>query len=331
MTDADRRAEWSIFEPKSQVGERLRQYWIPFLPVGLLDRQHARRVKVLGEDLVCYRDLNGTIGLISDRCPHRFVSLEWGIAAELGLRCPYHGWCFDETGQCIDIPVGGAEMASEISLVAHPVIERGGVLFGYLGSGEPPTEPEVSDLLAALPDSEISYCVLQWNWDEAFLCISDLAIEPTSSGGSEVDCAVVDGVLEGWGNRTGSEGAEAEVTASFHPPFYSLIAFGSRATVRIRVPVDELHTLIINRTSVDAIGEVHTPLQSTVAYEVFALDKIGNPLFDQDLPPTSDERLPESDFAVASISLLRDVLTSSGPVRFAAPGSGAGSFARLAP
>ena len=89
--------------PGTPAGEWFRRYW---LVVGtaqeLYDIPHA--VKVLGEDLVLFRDESGKIGLLGEHCPHRGASLEYGDIEDGGLRCAYHGWLFDVTGQCLEMP-----------------------------------------------------------------------------------------------------------------------------------------------------------------------------------------------------------------------------------
>jgi 5,5'-dehydrodivanillate O-demethylase len=81
------------------MGRLLRWYWHPIASVSQLDENPVKKVTLLGEGLVLYRDRSGTMGLISDRCAHRRVHLVFGIPEETGLRCPYHGWLYDETGQ----------------------------------------------------------------------------------------------------------------------------------------------------------------------------------------------------------------------------------------
>ncbi|HVB04837.1 MAG TPA: Rieske 2Fe-2S domain-containing protein [Acidimicrobiales bacterium] len=161
----DERPAFSVF-PGTPVGEALRRHWLPVLPLDILNRQHARRVRLLGEDLVCYRDRLGRYGLIGDRCPHRGVSLEWGVAADVGLRCPYHGWCFDNTGHCVDIPLEGLITRDYVQIRAHPLTEHGGMLWAFLGEGEPPVFPE----LGALGDPKIlrhlRFSVVEANWLE---------------------------------------------------------------------------------------------------------------------------------------------------------------------
>ena len=93
------------------------------------------RVKLLSERLVAFRDSLGRYGLIDEFCAHRGVSLWFGRNEECGLRCPYHGWKFDFTGQCIDVPSEPAEsgFVKKIKLKSYPLVERGGILWAYLG------------------------------------------------------------------------------------------------------------------------------------------------------------------------------------------------------
>ena len=91
--------------PGTPCGELMRRYWIPIAPVAQLDENPVRKVRVLGESLVLYRNTKGGLGLIGDRCLHRLVDLQYGIPDERGLRCPYHGWLFGETGKCLERPM----------------------------------------------------------------------------------------------------------------------------------------------------------------------------------------------------------------------------------
>src|SRR3954462_15921254 len=92
--------------PGTPMGELMRQYWIPALiSPELPEKDRApRRVRLLGEDLIAFRDTNGQVGLIGANCPHRGASLFFGRNEESGIRCVYHGWKFDVTGQCVDMP-----------------------------------------------------------------------------------------------------------------------------------------------------------------------------------------------------------------------------------
>jgi nitrite reductase/ring-hydroxylating ferredoxin subunit len=86
--------------PGTPMGALLRRYWHPVAATVELDEHPVRSVKVLGESLVLFRDRQGRLGLIDDTCPHRRVSFLYGVPEEEGLRCCYHGWMFDRTGQC---------------------------------------------------------------------------------------------------------------------------------------------------------------------------------------------------------------------------------------
>jgi phenylpropionate dioxygenase-like ring-hydroxylating dioxygenase large terminal subunit len=119
------------------MGNLLRRFWQPFalsseLPAADSD---PLRVRLLGEDLVAFRDSNGEVGLLAANCPHRGASLFFGRNEEAGIRCVYHGWKFDTSGQCIDMPNEPAEsdFKQKVKAVAYPTQERGGVLWAYLG------------------------------------------------------------------------------------------------------------------------------------------------------------------------------------------------------
>jgi len=128
------------------MGELLRRYWHPIAGVDELDLDPVKAVRLLGEDLVCYRDRQGAYGLLGRHCPHRRADLSYGWVEDKGLRCSYHGWCFDETGRCIAQPfedaVGDTTRFRETaSQVAYPVRALAGLLFAYLGPEPAPELP----------------------------------------------------------------------------------------------------------------------------------------------------------------------------------------------
>src|SRR5258706_6348514 len=131
--------------PGTLMGALFRRYWLPVLharEVGEPDCAPVR-VKLLDESLVCFRDTNGKIGLIDEFCAHRGVSLWFGRNEECGLRCPYHGWKYDVTGQCVDLPSEGGQgpMQKRIRLKSYPCFELGGVVWTYMGPAELKPEP----------------------------------------------------------------------------------------------------------------------------------------------------------------------------------------------
>jgi phenylpropionate dioxygenase-like ring-hydroxylating dioxygenase large terminal subunit len=130
-------------------GAWFRRYW---LVVGttqeLFDIPQA--VKVLGEDLVLFRDESGKIGLLGEHCPHRGASLEYGDIEDGGLRCPYHGWLFDVSGQCLEMPAEpkDSKFCQKVKHLSYPVQELGGLIFAYLGPSrdDPPPLPRYKAL-----------------------------------------------------------------------------------------------------------------------------------------------------------------------------------------
>src|SRR5262249_11883586 len=114
--------------PGTPLGELFRRYWTPALLAEELPRNDCPpvRVKLFSERLVAFRDSLGRYGLIDEFCPHRGASLWFGRNEECGLRCPYHGWKFDITGQCIEVPSEPEEsgFVKKIKLNAHPLVER---------------------------------------------------------------------------------------------------------------------------------------------------------------------------------------------------------------
>jgi phenylpropionate dioxygenase-like ring-hydroxylating dioxygenase large terminal subunit len=127
------------------MGDLFRRFWIPALHDWELPEPDCApvRVKLLGEKLVAFRDSSNRIGLIDEFCAHRGVSLWFGRNEEDGLRCPYHGWKYDVTGQCVDLPSEGdnGPMRKRMKLASYPCIELGGVIWTYMGPPELKPEP----------------------------------------------------------------------------------------------------------------------------------------------------------------------------------------------
>src|SRR5881296_3849761 len=123
--------------PGTPMGELMRQYWQPaVLSAELAERDGPPlRVRLLGEELIAFRDTEGRVGLIQNACMHRGASLFFGRNEENGLRCVYHGWKFDVSGQCVDMPSEPAEskFKAKIRATAYPCRERNGVIWAYLG------------------------------------------------------------------------------------------------------------------------------------------------------------------------------------------------------
>jgi phenylpropionate dioxygenase-like ring-hydroxylating dioxygenase large terminal subunit len=123
--------------PGTPAGELFRRYWQPAALSSELSEPDGApvRVRLLGEDLIAFRDTDGRIGLLDAYCPHRRAPLFFGRNEECGLRCVYHGWKFDADGTCVDLPSEPADspMKNGIKIKAYPAVERGGVVWAYLG------------------------------------------------------------------------------------------------------------------------------------------------------------------------------------------------------
>jgi len=138
------------------AGEYFRRYWLPALLVSELPAPDCPpvRVRLMGEDLIAFRNTEGQVGLLGEFCPHRRASLFWGRNEECGLRCVYHGWKFDTSGACVDMPNEPPEyrLRNKVRTAAYPVREYGGLIWAYMG---PPDEiPELPKIeWARVPDS----------------------------------------------------------------------------------------------------------------------------------------------------------------------------------
>lgn len=158
--------------PGTSMGDFFRCYWMPALLAEELPENNCPpvRVKLLSERLLAFRDSDGNYGLIDEFCAHRGVSLWFGRNEHGGIRCPYHGWKYDHTGQCIEVPSEPAESGycNKIKLKNYPLIKVGDVLWTYMGPKEnQPPHPEWE--FATVP-AEQTFTSKRWqecNWLQA--------------------------------------------------------------------------------------------------------------------------------------------------------------------
>ena len=156
--------------PGTPMGNLMRHYWLPFLHDSeLKPNDSPLRVRLLGEDLVAFRQADGTYGLIGDRCEHRSAGLFFGRTEGDGLRCIYHGWKYNASGACIDMPneVADSNFKSRICIKAYRCVEFGGMVWAYMGldQANPPGLPQFE--WATLPETQrnLRYSfVLENNW-----------------------------------------------------------------------------------------------------------------------------------------------------------------------
>jgi 5,5'-dehydrodivanillate O-demethylase len=133
--------------PGTPMGDLLRRYWWPIAGVSEFAGTAVKPMRLLGEDLVLYKDLGGNYGMVDRHCPHRRADLSYGYVEQCGLRCNYHGWLYDATGQCIEQPYEDTahpevDLKAKIRVKAYPVEAKAGLLWAYLGPQPAPLLPD---------------------------------------------------------------------------------------------------------------------------------------------------------------------------------------------
>lgn len=177
MMSAERNERITRVGPGTPCGRLMRNYWHPAALVDELNNERAlTTVRLLGEDFVLFRDEQGRYGMLDRACPHRGTDLALGRREDGGLRCAFHGWLFDVEGQCLETPAepDGSNLCRKIRQGAYPVVERGGILFTYLGDGTPPAFPHFDCFVA--PD-EYTFGfkgLIECNWLQAL----EVGIDP---------------------------------------------------------------------------------------------------------------------------------------------------------
>lgn len=158
--------------PGTPMGELFRRYWLPALLAEELPENDCPpvRVKLLSERLIAFRDSEGRYGLMDEFCAHRGASLWFGRNEEGGLRCPYHGWKFDVTGQCVEIPSEPEEstFCQNVKLKSYPLVKVGDILWAYLG--DPDHQPELPQFEFVHVPPEQTFTSKRWqesNWLQA--------------------------------------------------------------------------------------------------------------------------------------------------------------------
>lgn len=177
MLSQAKNKEITLISRGQPAGEVLRRYW---QPAALSDELNTERavvpVTLFGEPLVLFRDGDGKLGLLDRACPHRGVDLCYGRLENDGLRCPFHGWKFATDGQCLEQPAEApsSEMYKRVKTTSYPVLEKNGIVFAYMGPGEPPEFPNFDCFRA--PESHVFAFKGLWecNWLQAL----EVGIDP---------------------------------------------------------------------------------------------------------------------------------------------------------
>jgi 5,5'-dehydrodivanillate O-demethylase oxygenase subunit len=293
--------------PGTPMGDLLRRYWWPIATHDMVGRVPIKR-RLLGEDLVLFRDASGQLGLLAERCPHRRASLVLGCTEEQGLRCGYHGWLFDTAGRCLEQPGEPADSTfhDRVQVAAYKVEELGGLVFAYLG---PDTQEQPAPLLprydlyvmddcwrdiahATLPcnflqimENSVDPHHVEWLHGRYGSFLKELAGEPPVPVVSRRHVKVAFEVFEhGILKRRVLEGQseEDEDWKTGHPlvfPGMLRVGGGGIATFQIRVPIDDTHTWHVWYQTYTPGGPV--PRQASIpVYEVPLFDGSGGWLRD---------------------------------------------------
>src|SRR5438552_11015915 len=263
--------------PGTPMGNLMRQYWVPALPSREFPTPDSppKRMRLLGENLVMFRDSKGDVGAFVEACPHRGASLFFGRNEEAGLRCVYHGWKFDTTGQCIDMPSEPAEsnFKSKIKVRAYPARDVNHMVWLYMGPREtPPPFPAFDiNLIPAENAGEPNIMMEEANWMQNLEGDLDsnhldylhsklgpdappppagnpgtwyvdkqprLDVVPTSYG-------VVYSARRTW---PGDPTHEHHRINQFIFPFHSMITGGNRVGLRSFVPLDDEWSMLISHS-----------------------------------------------------------------------------------
>ena len=152
--------------PGTPMGNLLRRYWYPIAASVELNENPVKKVRLMGEDLVLYRDRSGNLGLIDEACPHRRVSMEYGIPEEEGLRCPYHGWLFNHEGRCTEQPAEpwNSTFKDRVRTTSYKVEELTGLVFAYIGPDPAPLLPRYDMFVWDNSIRQIGTTMIACNW-----------------------------------------------------------------------------------------------------------------------------------------------------------------------
>ena len=156
--------------PGTPMGDLLRRHWMPIAGASEFDEKaRVKPIKLMGENLVIYKDLSGNFGLVQRECAHRRADLSYGFVEKCGLRCNYHGWAYDETGQCVAMPyedtvVPKAKYKDKIRITAYPVRVHAGLVWAYMGPDPAPELPDWEPFSFENGFSQVVISEIPCNW-----------------------------------------------------------------------------------------------------------------------------------------------------------------------
>jgi 5,5'-dehydrodivanillate O-demethylase oxygenase subunit len=130
--------DFSHTGPGTLAGKFFRQFWLAIFQSRDLEREWSKPIRILSENLTLYRGASGQVYLVGNRCAHRGTQLSTGIVEGEGIRCIYHGWKYDGSGQCVDQPSEPCSFAQDVKIKSYPCREYLGLIFAYMGESDPP-------------------------------------------------------------------------------------------------------------------------------------------------------------------------------------------------
>ena len=256
--------------PGTQMGDFMRLFWIPFLPsADLLADGQPQRVRLLGEDLVAFRDSAGQVGLVDQACPHRGAPLVFGRNEDGGIRCVYHGWKFAANGRALELPAEPPEsrLKDRLRLKAYACRERNGIIWAFMGANQetPPELPEFEWNMVPAERVHVSFRIQECNWLQALEGEIDSAHAPILHGRIDAQGAINDWVAakdlkpvfecqrQDFGMSIASRRKLDEQTNywrvnQFVMPFFTMVPPQSKypeLSGHAWVPIDDEHTLCI--------------------------------------------------------------------------------------
>jgi phenylpropionate dioxygenase-like ring-hydroxylating dioxygenase large terminal subunit len=257
--------------PGTPMGTLMRRYWVPVVFSKQIEKPDSPpvRARLLGEDMVAFRDSDGRVGLIDESCPHRNASLFYGRNEECGLRCIYHGIKFDVDGNCTDVPClppgtpDGQLIAikKQMTIKSYPCVERGGVVFAYMGEAE--LKPEFPELVwTEVPEDHrfatrhIQECnwlqALDGGFDQAHLTFLHSGVAHQRRGNTDRHRHIVpappEAVVLPAGFAFGAAREIGDGNTSWHVevmlmPFHKIIPSAPRAA-HMWMPMDDENTML---------------------------------------------------------------------------------------
>ncbi len=291
--------------PGTDAGKVMRHYW---QPAALSDELSGNRpvapVKLLSEDLVLFRDSDGQLGLIGRACPHRGADLCYGRLEDNGLRCPFHGWHFNRDGQCVEQPgePEGSTMHEKIKNVSYPVVEKNGIVFAYMGPGEPPAFPNFDCFRAPTTHVFAFKGLWECNWLQAM----EVGIDPAHASFLHRFLEDED-TADSYGKQFRDKAADTNIPMTkllrdYPRPEISVeqMDYGMRIVALRHMENEKTHVRITNQIFPGAISipmsremiitQWHVPVDDETCYWYSMFTSFGNPV-DKDL--MREQRLKE--------------------------------------